>query len=401
MRKATDKPRKSGPSPARTRTADWLIAIIVLASLVLVGTATMTTRSDSRQTSQPDPAITDAVTTLRQTFGYDGIVHELDRLRRNGDPAALAAMGDSLRSARGAIGTLRKRLPDAQPAVGRALGQLESAARRLESLLRSDQGDLSARIVDLPLLEPLFVLDEAIETLRDAVVQDNADSVHDMLWLTVAAGCLLAATALLLAGWVRVSLLSPLRELASDLAKGTQGSIERLTLRADEFGTIARRLAGKPLPTTVATPEGMPALLRDQGELLVQIRDLVQALPSKPNDTNEPENQAVIQPEQAAARTNEPEPETESTNEPGHGIALFAKSTNEPEQPRSTVLHSIVELVAKEQVRRHAGAKVDPAAPATENDRLMSELVDRVLTRLDQVTERVTVKTDEAARRAS
>ncbi|WP_027136161.1 hypothetical protein [Geminicoccus roseus] len=276
------QPPRPAPSlaKARLRSVDLLIGALVLGSVSLVGAATVAARLEAGRTGPPDAAIAEAVETLRRSFGYDGIVHELERLRRSGDPAALSALEDSLREARAAIGRLRPALSGTDPGVGRALDQLDAAGRRLETLLRSGTGELSARIVELPVLEPLFVLDEATLALRDALHAADEPRIRQMFALTLAAACLLAATALLLAFWVRRSLLVPLRRLVADLAAGSSADLDRLALRPDEIGTIATALRGGTSPGAIpATVPAAPAtLLPGQDDLLRRIHTLLESL---------------------------------------------------------------------------------------------------------------------------
>jgi hypothetical protein len=490
MTQATESsPPASRLRPARMRTADLMLGLLLAGSLAVVGAATATTRLDGAPGTVRAEDAVQAVGALRRTFGYDGVVHELERLRRGDDPAALADLDASLQEARAAIGRLRVELSDAGPQARRALDQLDAAGRRLETLLRADGADPIDRLAGLPVLEPLFVLDEAVQALDRAMAAEDRRQVERMFWLTVTAACLLAAAAMLLAFWVRLSLLAPLRRLTADIAGGTRTGINDLAERRDEFGILAAALKSRP---AIAGKDDLPATLQEQAGLLERIHGLVESLAHRPVRPNEPANpepaertrepdganepgtgnlhertraaapampppggfgEISILPtrsDAAAPAPNEPEPAgtvlllspaapaedrsrpavsavdplslpaaTErgapdrpgaavlapnepgkafSPNEPEQAIPIFALRPNEPEPSRPDMLHSIVEMVAKEQLRRHGGPQA--MAPASADDPMMAALVDRVLARLDQVTQRVKLEEKEA-RRAS
>lgn len=370
------------PPSGRRWILDLLIAIVALASIGLVGAATFTSRLHGQMTLGQGQDVADAVAALRRTFGYDGVIHDLERLRRSADPAALAALGDGIRTSRAAIGLLRARLGDDALAARRALTELEAAGRRLETLLQAEHSELSAKIIELPLLEPLFVLEQAQETLRAALEAEDHARIQVMFWLTMAAASLLAATALLLAGWTRLSCLLPLRRLADDLAQENQAGIARMASRQDEFGMIARALGEALAPAPTGPADDLRVMLQSQERALLRTKELVEFLASSSPRTNEPEPAGPI----LAHGMNEPEP---------------AALPDQPDPARSQVLHSIVEMVAREQLRRHQGERGAPAEGSSEGERLMAALVDRVLTRLDQVTERVVLQGREETRQAS
>ncbi len=477
MTQATEpSPPASRLRPARMRTADLMLGLLLAGALAVVGAATATTRLDGAPDAVRAEDAVQAVAVLRRTFGYDGVVHELERLRRGDDPAALADLDASLQAARAAIGRLRVELSDAGPQARRALDQLDAAGRRLETLLRADGADPIDRLAGLPVLEPLFVLDEAVQALDRAMATEDRRQVERMFWLTVTAACLLAAAAMLVAFWVRLSLLAPLRRLAADIAGGTRTGIDDLADRRDEVGILAAALKSR---IAIAGKDGLSATLQEQAGLLERIHGLVESLaqrPVRPNEpahpepaerirepdrTNEPgtgnlheqtraaapampppggsEQIPILptRPDAAALAPNEPEPagmvlplspaapaddrarlgvpavdprpmpaatghapnepgKAFAPNEPEQAIPIFALRPNDPEPTRPDMLHSIVEMVAKEQLRRHGG----PQAPASADDPMMATLVDRVLARLDQVTQRVKLEEKEA-RRAS
>lgn len=479
MTQATESsPPASRLRPARMRTANLMLGLLLAGALAVVGAATATTRLDGAPGAVRAEDAVQAVEALRRTFGYDGVVHELERLRRGDDPAALADLDASLQETRAAIGRLRVELSDAGPQARRALDQLDAAGRRLETLLRADGADPIDRLAGLPVLEPLFVLDEAVQVLDRAMTAQDRRQVERMFWLTVTTACLVAAAAMLLAFWVRLSLLAPLRRLAADIAGGTRTGIDDLAERRDEFGILAAALKSR---HAIAGKDGLPAALQEQAGLLERIHGLVESIARRPDRPNEPANPepaertreadgasepeardlhertraavpampppggseqiAILptRPDAAALAPNEPEaagtvlllspaapaedrsrlgdsavdprPMPAATghapnepgkafapNEPGKAIPIFALRPNEPEPARPDMLHSIVEMVAKEQLRRHGGPQA--MAPAGADDPMMATLVDRVLARLDQVTQRVKLEEKEA-RRAS
>ncbi|WP_222182598.1 hypothetical protein [Geminicoccus harenae] len=354
---------------ARLRTSDLLTALVAAAALVLVAAVTWGARLDAAGSPAPDPAVAAAIADLRRSFGYDGIAHDLERLRGGGDPTIRAAAEAGLRRARAAIGLLRGRLDDATGQVQGALDELEAAGRRAEILLRAGLSEPSGRLLDLPVIEPLLVLDHAIETLRDQAASSHAGLPDRLMLLLAGSACLLAASALLLAGWLRLGLLLPLRRLAGGLATGDVPELARLAERGDEIGLLARRCVQEPPPA-----ERVPA---EQQRLLEEIRDLV---PSQ------------------AERATPPAPAAPPLR---LDLSLPTTPGPSPEQPQggATALHSIVEMVAKEQLRRH-GERPVLTGSGQPDDQVMTALVDRVLARLDQVTQRVRA-TDGAARRAS
>ncbi|WP_159715746.1 hypothetical protein [Geminicoccus flavidas] len=367
----------------RLRTSDLLTALVVAAALVLVAAVTWGARLDAAGPAPPDPAVAVAIADLRRSFGYDGIAHDLERLRGGGDPAVRAAAEAGLRQARAAIGLLRGRLGDADSRIHGALDQLEAAGRRAEILLRADPGEPAGRLLDLPVIEPLLVLDDAFETLRERAVARGTGLPDRLMLLLTGSACLLAASALLLAGWLRLGLLLPLRRLAGGLAAGDAPELARLALRGDEIGLLARRCVQEPPP---AEPAGRVPV--EQQRLLEEIRDLVRS-----------------QAECAAPPVSAPPPlrldlSLPPAPEPSPERPLLAGAAV-PEQPQggTTALHSIVEMVAKEQLRRH-GERPVLTGSGLPDDQVMAVLVDRVLARLDQVTQRVR-GTDGGARPAS
>lgn len=368
---------------ARLRTSDLLTALVVAAALVLVVAVTWGARLDATGPAPPDPAVAAAVADLRRSFGYDGIAHDLERLRQGGDPAIHEAAEAGLRRARAAIGLLRGRLDDAAGRVQVALDELEAAGRRAEILLRAGASEPAGRLLDLPVIEPLLVLDDAIETLRDQAASSHGGLPDRLMLLLAGSACLLAASALLLAGWLRLGLLLPLRRLAGGLAADDAPELARLALRGDEIGLLARRCVQELPPAGRA--EALPA---EQQRILEEIRDLVRS---------QAERAAAPAPAGPPLRLDlslpiAPEPLPERP-------LLTGAAVPEPSQGDTTALHSIVEMVAKEQLRRH-GERPVLTGNGLPDDRVMAALVDRVLARLDQVTQRVR-GSDGAARRAS
>ncbi|HEX2527746.1 MAG TPA: hypothetical protein VHL31_15795 [Geminicoccus sp.] len=404
------------PRRARLRTVDLMTALLVASGLATIGAATLAAYRHGTPPAAPSLEVADSLAVLRQTFGYDGVALELDRLRHGTDAQATQNLMRSLRAARAAIGLLRKELADSDAEAGRALDQLESANRRLETVLHAGQDGLPASIVDLPVLEPLFVLDRSTEALEEAVFRQDGSRVEHMLWLTAAAAALLATSGLLLAGWTRLTVLTPLHRLAADLAQDSRSVVEQFRHRRDEFGTLARLIPDRASPgqPVAAEERELRTMLQDHAGMLERTRDLLEELARQ--RTNEPEpipvasasatplvihGQDIPAAEDGRANdTNEPEPPVPATplvltaTMPWPPMEKPAAVTNEPKPARTEMLHSIVEMVAKEQIRRHRGEPAGQTALAASNqdDQLMATLVDRVLARLDQVTERVNLK---------
>lgn len=387
---AESAPPRPGRRPPSV--ADGLTVAVLVAATLLVGTASFLS---STAFGPGDAAVAEqrtAIQTLRRIFGYDGIGHDLDRLRRSADPAALVALEGRVAQARQAIGVLRRSDAAGQAA---ALDELESASRRLDALLDVQDGTLADRLVQLPLVEPLFVLDRAVDGL-DQAMRDTARLQGDRLLTAVLIiAALLAALSMLLAAWLRTTVTMPLRRLATDAGGSAQAlAASPVVRRLDEIGAIARALVGRSANAATATllteeqARRMDETLADTAQRLETVLDLVRGLDGR----LAPPATATVEATPLRVVTAAEAPPAEAPAR-SMGVPSFLKAGPEPvgEEPpaeavaaahlRGQVLQAMVQMMADEHQRRRASQ----AEFATLGDAAMLDgLVDRVMARLDE-----------------